>query len=368
MKILWFTWKDLKHPQAGGAEMINEEIAKRLVRDGHEVVLIVSGFPSGIHEEGRDGYSIIRLGNRYTVYWHAYRYYKHHLSEWADLVVDEMNTVPFFVKYYVKERNILFVYQLCRKIWFYQMPQPLSSFGYLLEALYLRLLNDRSVITESRSTKEDLLCYGFDGQKIGVISVGITLQPVSEIRLSDKFPVPTLLSLGAMRNMKRTLDQIKAYEIAKKNIPGLQLKVAGSVVGRYGAKVLDLIKKSPYASDIEYLGMVDEARKAELMRKSHVIMVTSVKEGWGLIVTEANSQGTPAVVYNVDGLRDSVKHEVTGLVCSENTPRSLAESLTRLLTDKTAYDRMRQNGWSWSRELTFERCYNDFVSEIRKNA
>jgi len=36
MKILWFTWKDRKHPLAGGAETFNEEIAKRLAKDGHK--------------------------------------------------------------------------------------------------------------------------------------------------------------------------------------------------------------------------------------------------------------------------------------------------------------------------------------------
>jgi len=50
-----------------------------------------------------------------------------------------------------------------------------------------------------------------------------------------------------------------------------------------------------------------------LLQKSHVLAVTSVKEGWGLVVTEANPQGTPAVVYNVDGLRtqcDTMKPEL----------------------------------------------------------
>ena len=37
MKILWFTWKDLKNPYAGGAEVVNEQLAKRLVADGHSM-------------------------------------------------------------------------------------------------------------------------------------------------------------------------------------------------------------------------------------------------------------------------------------------------------------------------------------------
>ena len=60
--------------------------------------------------------------------------------------------------------------------------------------------------------------------------------------------------------------------------------------------MLSRIAVSDYVQDIEYLVRVSEAKKNELMQKSHLILVASVKEGWGLIV-EANSQGTPVVAY-----------------------------------------------------------------------
>jgi len=360
MKILWFTWKDLKNPQAGGAELINEEIAKRLAHDGHEVILIVAGFPGGEAKEMRDGFKVIRVGNRYTVYWHAYRCYKKHLKGWADLVIDEMNTIPFFCKYYAQERNILLAYQLCREIWFYQMWFPLTFIGYMMEPIYLWLLRDRNVITESESAKRDMMRYGFSSEKIAVIPIGITTQPSENLDAVDKFPQPTVLSLGAIRAMKRTLDQIRAFEIAKERIPGLQLKIAGSISDSYGRKVLARISASKYAQDIEYLGRVNDIKKTALMRKSHLILVTSVKEGWGLIVTEANSQGTPAVVYDVDGLRDSVKDLETGLISNENTPYGLAQAIVSALCDPQEYERLRKNAWLWSRELTLEKSYLGF--------
>lgn len=360
MRILWFTWKDLKHPQAGGAEVVNEELAKRLIKDGHEVTFIVGGFSGGQAKETVHGYRVIRLGNRYSVYWLAYRYYKKRLKGWADLVIDEVNTVPFFTKFYVSERSILIIHQLARQIWFYQMVFPLSLMGYLLEPLYLRLLNDQKVITISGSSKLDLLRHGFHSKNISIISMGIQMQPVKNVRSIKKYSQPTILSLGAIRPMKRTADQIKAFELTKHDIPSAQLKVAGDASDPYGQKVLKMIKASPYAADIEYLGKVTSQQKVALMQKSHLIMVTSVKEGWGLIVTEAASRGTPAVVYDVDGLRDSVKHNETGLVCPSNTPAGLAKNVTVLLDDHKRYNEYRRNAWRWSKEITFERCYQDF--------
>ncbi len=96
MKILWFTWKDIKNPQAGGAELLDSEITRRLLADGHEVTLITACFAGGAAEEFSAGMRVIRLGNRWTVYWRAYRYYKKNLIGWADLVIDECNTLPFF--------------------------------------------------------------------------------------------------------------------------------------------------------------------------------------------------------------------------------------------------------------------------------
>jgi glycosyltransferase involved in cell wall biosynthesis len=364
MKILWMAWKDNTHPLAGGAEVVKEALAARLVRNGHEVTLLVAGYPGSTPEEQRDGYRIIRVGGRFSVYWHAYRYYTQHLVGWADLVLDEINTIPFFASWYVREKTVLFFHQLARRIWFYQMVFPLSVVGYLLEPLYLWLLRNNAVVTISESTKQDLMRYGFHADRIQIISEGITLTPVATIDTIQKYEVPTLLSLGAIRPMKRTLDAVKAFERTKVTIPTARLILAGDTAGAYGAQVLAYIAQSPYRNDIQVLGRVSGEKKIEIMQRAHAIIVTSVKEGWGLIVTEANSQGTPAVVYNVDGLRDSVNHRNTGLVCTRNTPEELAANIVNLLTVPEFYDRLRRKGWEWSKTLTFDQAYRDFVAAL----
>ena len=363
MKILWFTWKDKKNPYAGGAEAVNTELTKRLIRDGHEVTFIVRGHPGEKDDEFIDGYRVIRLGNWRTVYWEAYKYYKKNLVGWADLVIDEVNTIPFFCKFYVKEKNILFFHQLCRKIWFYEMRFPMNIFGYLAEPVYLWLLNNKRVITVSESTKKDLKKHGFREKRIRIISEGIEIEPTPHLEI-EKYEKPTLLALGAMRPMKRTDHILKAFEIAKKELPDLQFLLAGSVAGPFGGKVIQDIDESCHRKSIQYLGKVDEATKIDLMRRSHLIAVTSIKEGWGLIVTEAASQGTPAVVYDIDGLRDSVRHKETGLICRRNTPEGLAREICKALSDKEEYERMRGNAWEWSKEINFEKSYRDFLTHI----
>lgn len=366
MKILWMTWKDRSHPRSGGAEIVNEEIGKRLARDGHEVVFLVAGFGSAKSEEMRDGFKIIRLGNHYSVYWQAYKYYKKNLQGWADVVIDELNTMPFFCRFYVKERVFFFPHQLCREIWFYQMPFPVNVIGYLVEPIYLWLLRGYEVITISESTKKDLLRYGFCENRIHIIPEGIEIEPVQDIASIEKYTRPTLLSLGSVRAMKRTAHQIQAFELTKRFLPDLQMKIAGDTSSVYGKKVLKMISESPYAKDIQYLGKVNREEKAELMQKSHLISVTSVKEGWGLIVTEANSQGTPAVAYDIDGLRDSIEDGKTGNIARQNTPKGLAEAMVKLLMNKEEYAKMRGNAYLSSQKYTFDEAYKHFLSVIQR--
>jgi glycosyltransferase involved in cell wall biosynthesis len=360
MKILWFTWKDGKNPYAGGAEVVNEQLAKRLVADGHEVIFLVRGFLGAKKEEMVNGYKIVRLGNYHTVYWEVYQYYKKNLQGWADVVIEEVNTIPFFTNWYVKEKSILLFHQLCREIWFYEMGWWKGLIGYVVEFFYLFLLGNREVITVSKSTKNDLQKWGFQKNKIHIISEGLEMEPLKNLQAVEKFPQPTLLSLGALRPMKRTDQIVAAFELAKQKIPNLQLIIAGDDTGRFARRVRVMVEASPYRESIQFLGRVSQEKKMELMQKAHLLCAAAVREGWGLIVTEANSQGAPAVVFDIHGLRDSVKNNVTGWICEKNTPEGMSTKIQSALQNQITYEKVRLAAWQWSQELTFDRSYQDF--------
>lgn len=360
MKLVWCSWKDIKHPLAGGAEKVTHNILKRLAADGHEVILLTSRPDGASTKDTIDGYAVVRSGNRYSVYWQTRKYYKKHLRGWADVVIDEINTIPFFARAYSGTPTYVFIHQLARKVWFYQMVWPLSWVGYILEPMYLKQLKDSQVFTVSDSTKNELISLGFAAQNIRLVHEGTDLKPLDKLSSVKKYAKPTLLSLGAVRPMKRTADIVLGFNQAKKSLPSLKLVIAGDTSDPYANKVRELINASPYKADISMLGAVSHQQKEELMQRSHVQAVTSVKEGWGLTVTEANSQGTPVVAYDVDGLRDSVKNNRTGIVTAEN-PEALGNGIAELLTDLQRYETFRHNAWEDSKQYTFDACYADFL-------
>ena len=105
----------------GGAEIFTREVAKRWVEQGHEVTLFTSEFQNCKREEVVDGVNIVREGGKYSIYWKAKKYYRRHfLRDGYDVVIDEINTRPFFTPKFVNNgKNVALIHQLARECWFY---------------------------------------------------------------------------------------------------------------------------------------------------------------------------------------------------------------------------------------------------------
>lgn len=362
MNIVWFSWKDRSHPLAGGAETVSGHIMDRLAKNGHHVRHITALYPGAKPHETIDNIEIFRTGNRYTVYTNAKSLYLREMNDWEDMVIDEMNTFPFAAATYTHgPTKLLLAYQLAREIWFYQIFFPASVVGYILEPFMLRWIAPKYpfALTESKSSQIDLRRHGF--KDVRIFKVGMALKPLT--RLAEKNSRSVLI-LGNIRPMKRTLHAVKAFETARDNDPSLSLIVAGSANSAYGKKVTRYINNSRHSNAITVKGFVTSEERLSLMREAAVILVTSVKEGWGLIVTEANSQGTPAIAYDTDGLRDSVRDGETGLLAEQGKPKDMGKKIIELLSDPKRYNTMRETGWRWSKEFTFENSYADFAKEI----
>ena len=106
---------------------------------------------------------------------------------------------------------------------------------------------------------------------------------------------------------------------------------------------------------IKFAGLLSEADKDVILRDAHLLLHTSVREGWGLNVIEANALGTPAVVYPVAGLRESTLHDQTGLVAERETPAALADGIVSLIGDDARYQRYRRGAWERAQTMHWDR-------------
>src|SRR5918992_173171 len=334
MHILWLNWRDIKNPEHGGAEVLTHEIATRLVRErDHKITLFTAHFPGGLTAEDIGGIHIIREGGKYTVYNKAKTYYKRN-KNYYDLVVDEINVKPFLTPKFVREKPILaLIHQISPEQFLYELPFPLSYIGrYYLENKWLSYYKDMTVITVSDSTKEELKARGF--KNIFVIPEAPGAVPLSVV--GHKEATPTIIFIGRLKRHKLPDHAINAFNIIKNELPDAKMWVIGDGYMRTQLEKLSI-------KDVKFYGYVSSDMKYDLLKRAHLVLMPATREGWGLVVTEANAMGTPVVGYNVPGLRDSIKDGETGILTKENSPDCLASSAIYLLKNPQLLQKFSNN-------------------------
>ena len=345
MRILIYNWRDVKNPETGGAETYTYEIAKRLVSKGHEITWFTAAFPGCKKEEELDRIRIVRSGNKLSVYRRAQIYYARRFKGQFDVVIDEINTRPFMTYRYVDVPIVALIHQLAREFWFFGTPFPINLLGFLwLEKKWLRPYRKIPTVTVSESTKQDLERLGFED--ITVVLNGFDVPPIKSS--PKKEDDPTLLFVGRMAKTKRPEHAIRAFSYVKRQMPSARLRMVGD------GPILNRLRARWHLPGVEFLGRVSEKQKHELMRSAHAILVPSIREGWGRIVTEANLQGTPAIGYDVHGLRDSIRDGETGYLCQPD-PAQMGEVSIRLLRDTDDQHRLARAALAWAKELTWAR-------------
>lgn len=354
LNILLFNWRDIKNPQAGGAEVYTHQIMKRLVDKGHEVTVFSSMFEDGLQEECIDGVTVVRSGSRYTVYRKARHFYLSTKIRY-DVVIDEINTIPFMTPRFVTrgERIVALIHQLAREFWYYEMPYPIAWMGHnYFERKWLNRYRDIQTVTVSDSTRKELVELGF--KNVTIVPNGLNVTRLSDV--PAKTPHPSMIFVGRMKRAKCPHHAIEAYRILKQRFPELTFVAAGD-----GYLRSELQEANP---DIEFLGYVDRETRDKRVKESWVIVVPGVREGWGQVVTDANALGTPAVGYNIPGLRDSIKDGYNGLLTSP-TPADLSNGIARLLGDESLRKRMSVNGLEWAGRFDWDASADSFEKLLK---
>jgi len=358
LRVLWFNWRDIKHPEAGGAEVLTHEVMRRLAKRGDDLTLFCPRYTNGLENETLDGVEIIRSGGRYSVYSKAKEFYKKYANNY-DFIIDEINAKPFLSPQIIGNKSILALFhQLIHEEWFYETIFPLNYICYYyLEHKWLSEYKDIPTATVSHSSEQDLKKYGF--KKTYVIPMGLSVKPLEKVSIKESRP--TLLFIGRMKKHKLPDHALAAFAKLKKKMPNAQMWVIGDGIMR---KRLEKMK----IDDVTFYGHIHNDKKYDLLRRAHLLLMPSVREGWGLVVTEANAMGTPVVAYNVPGLRDSVIDGETGVLLNENSPDSLSRAAYSLLTDENELMNYSNRALSYSTTFSWDNTAEAFVGLINNLA
>jgi glycosyltransferase involved in cell wall biosynthesis len=117
---------------------------------------------------------------------------------------------------------------------------------------------------------------------------------------------------------------------------------------------------------VTFLGRVTEEEKVRLYRRAWALVMTSPKEGWGLTCLEAQSCGTPVIASDSPGLREAVRHEVSGLLVPHADRERLAEAMRRFLEEEPLRARLRRGALEFAGTFSWERAADQTMQLIEE--
>lgn len=361
--ILIFNWRDIKHAWAGGAEVYIHEIAKRWVKQGVSVT-IFSGYDNkSTMDETRDGIKMIRRGGKYTVYIWAMVYYLFILRKKHDVIIDCENGIPFFTPLYSNKPVFLLIYHVHQEVFKQYLPIPIAKIAAFLESKLMPLVyRNKQVITISESSKRAILQLGyFKQENIQIIYCGIDNKYSNP---QPKTTFPTFIYLGRLKPHKNIDIGIKAFAKTLIHHPKAVLNIVGE--GEEDLKLKSLVRSLNITSSVNFYGRVAESVKYKLLAESWIMLQPSGVEGWGITVIEANGSGTPVIASDVNGLRDSVVNNETGLLVEVKNVKQLALAMDYVLSNNVRRELYIKNALAWSKNFTWDKSAGDFLLIIRE--
>ncbi len=352
MKILVINWQDIKNPMGGGAEVHLHEIFSRVAAKGHDVTLFcceVTGLPN---EEIIDGIKIIRKGPRSSFNFYVRREYKRKFSkENYDIVIDDINKIPFYTPRYVKEPLMAISHHFFGRSIFREANPVAGLYVFISEYFVNSVYRNTPFAVVSESTLTEFIERKFERKNFTIIPNAIN-QDAFPMKVGEKREIPSFSYFGRLKKYKSVDHLFKAFAIAKNEIGDMRLDILGK--GDFREYLENLSKRLGIDDVTTFYGFVSEEDKVKLLSESWAMVNTSMKEGWGITNIEANASGTPVLSANVPGLRDSVKNGQSGLLYEYGNIQELADMIIKVANDNNLRQQLSSGAVKWAEEFSWD--------------
>ncbi len=297
MRIAFLSWRDLANELAGGSEVFIDRLAVELIGMGHEVAHLCGG-PVAPRR-----YPVIDLGGEFTQYLRAPLAHFSNVRQW-DLLVDTENGLPFFSPLWRRKAILALVHHVHTDQWDQRFPPSLAAVGRFTEATVMpRVYGRVPFVANSRSTASALAAIGVDPARIHIVHPGVDPPVVANVQRSES---PLFVCAGRLMPHKRVDLLLRVWNQVHPVVGG-RLVVLGDGPERAALE-------AAAGSGVEFAGRVDETQKWRLLGQAWGLVHSAQHEGWGIVITEAAQVGTPAIGFDVPGVRDAIVDGESGIL------------------------------------------------------
>jgi starch synthase len=202
---------------------------------------------------------------------------------------------------------------------------------------------------------------GISEEKMRLVPYGVELARFAptELQNPDSFDV---LFAGSVCLRKGVPYLLEAFESVRH--PKKSLTFVGSVSDDV-KRILESQQNS--AQGIAILGSKPQPELAKIMSKSHVLVLPSVEEGFGLVMAQAMATGCPVIASENTGASNLFTNGVEGFITPIRDPDAIREKLQLLADNPDLQTQMRVAGLHRVKEIGGWTSYGDKYLEVLQN-
>lgn len=343
-------WRDLDDDEAGGSEVHAHSIAAIWAQSGLQVTMRTSFAVGQPTSAVRDGYTVSRKAGRYGVFPRSALAEVTGRLGPCDALVEIWNGMPFMSPLWWRKPRVIWLHHVHGPMWGMTLPGPVAKAGVLLEErIAPKFYRHQPIVTLSPSSYDELVDdLGFDPERVSVIPPGLNpfFTPGGE-----RSATPLAVAVGRLVPVKDFPRLVRVMAGVRERVPDAQLVIVGE--GYERDTILDTIDAVGGRDWVRLAGRVTDEELRELYRSAWLATSVSVREGWGMTLTEAAACGTPTVATDISGHADAVARDRSGLLRS--TDDELVEAITQVMTDDELRSRLQAGALARADELTWER-------------
>jgi len=214
-------------------------------------------------------------------------------------------------------------------------PKWQNDFYRIIEKKYLQYVD--GFIFNSQTTKS--VVAGFISKnKPGVVGYPPTDrfgEPVTEIKIKERGRKKELrvLFVGNLIYRKGLHTLLEAIKNIKSSV---RIDVVGGLDSepKYTNQIQRYIKEYGLSSFVILHGLLTNEPLAELLKESHIMVVPSSYEGFGIVYLEGMCFGLPAIGTTAGAAGEIIEHGKTGYLIETGDSKSLAGHITELAEDR----------------------------------